>query len=195
MNRMLPWWFPNLRRPLASLLLFKTLVKLLFKEVYIKLTKFRRCFKHPGEAGEKIVKTCNFLSSMGEYNRFAVEQCRQTLSRLAEQGITKVSVYGVNEIAEILYDLSYELPVMITVIYDECPRRKSWALPVSPLETYLNNQEPMIIAAVIGVEEKVGRLSRLGVNVNNLVLMGRSQKGISHSDQSLRLVSDRGNSR
>ena len=179
---MLPWWFPNLRRPLSGLLLFKTLVKLLLKEVFIKLTKCRRCFKRPGEVGEKIQKTGEFLSSMGEYNRFAVEQCRLTLSCLADQEITKVSVYGVNEIAEILYDLSYELPVMITVIYDECPRRKPWAPPVLPLKAYLNNQEPMIIAAVIGVEEKVERLSQLGVNVKNLVLMGRSHKGISNSD-------------
>jgi hypothetical protein len=178
---MLPWWFPNLRRPLASLLLFKTLVKLLFKEVYIKLTKFRRCFKHPGEVGEKMAKTRDFLSSMGEYNRFAVEQCRQTLSCLAEQGITNVSVYGANEIAEILYDLSYELPVKVTVIYDECPRRKPWAPPVLPLKAFQNGQEIMIIAAVIGVEEKVERLSQLGVNVKKLVLMGRSHKGISNS--------------
>ena len=180
-TRMLPWWFPNLRRPLSGLLLFKTLVKLLLKEVFIKLTKCRRCFKRPGEVGEKIQKTGEFLSSMGEYNRFAVEQCRLTLSCLADQEITKVSVYGVNEIAEILYDLSYELPVKVTVIYDECPRKKPWAPPVLPLKAFQNNQEIMIIAAVIGVEEKVERLSQLGVNVKNLVLMGRSHKGISNT--------------
>jgi len=192
--RMLPWWFPNLCRPLAGLLLFKTLVKLLFKEVYIKLTKFRRCIKHPGEVGEKIGKTRNFLSSMGEYNRFAVEQCRQTLSQLAEQGITKVSVYGANEIAEILYDLSYELPVRITGIYDEYPRKKPCRIPTLPLKEYTNSQEKMIVAAVMGVEEKVEYLSRLGINAENLVLMGRTRKGLPHTEQSISLVSDCQNS-
>jgi len=184
-TNMFPWWFPNIRRPLSGLLLSKTLVTLLFKEVYIKLTKFRRSFKHPREVGEKVQKTGKFLSSMLEYNRFAVEVCRQTLSCLAEQGITKVSVYGVNEIASILYALSYELPVKVTVIYDECPRWKPWALPVLPLKDYQHSHEPMIIAAVVGVEEKVTRLSQLGVNVENLVLMGRSHDGISNSGPSL----------
>ncbi len=187
---MFPWWFPNVRRPLSGLLLSKTRVTLLFREVYIKFTKFRRCFKHPGEVGEKVQKTGKFLSSMLEYNRFAVEQSRQTLANLAEQGLTKVCVYGVNEIAEILHALSYELPVRVTVIYDECPRWKPWAPPVLPLTDYQHNHEPMIIAAVVGVEEKVKRLSRLGVNIEGLVLMGRSHKGLSHSSQSLQFLTD-----
>lgn len=190
---MLPWWFPNLRRPLSGLLLSKALATLLFKEAYIKLTKFRRCIKHPGEVGAQVQKTGKFLSSMLEYNRFALEQCRQTFSCLAEQGITKVSVYGVNEIAAILYALSYELPVRVTVIYDECPRWKPWAPSVLPLKDYQHSHEPMIIAAVVGVEEKVTHLSQLGVNVENLVLMGRSHKGLSHSFLSLQFSSDCGN--
>ncbi len=178
---MLPWWFPNLRCPLAGLLLSKTLLKLLLREVSIK---------HSGEVGEKIGKTLRFLSSMGEYNRFAVEQCRQTLAGLAEQGITKVSVYGANEIAEILYDLSFELPIKITSIYDECPRMKLWGPPVLPLSVYQNGQEMMIVGAVIGVEEKVAHLSQLGINLEDLVLMGRSPKGIYNSEQSHGPISD-----
>jgi len=190
---MFPWWFPNFRRPLSSLLLSKTLVSLLFREMYIKLTKFRRSIKHPGEVGEQFEKTGKFLSSMYAYNRFAVEQCRQTLSRLAEKRITQVSVYGVNDIAAILYALSYELPVSVTVIYDECPRWKPWAPPVLPLKDYQNSHGPMILAAVVGVEEKVKRLSGLGVNVENLVLMGRSHMGLSNSAQPLQFSSDCGN--
>ncbi len=187
---MFPWWFPNLRRPLSGLLLSKTLVTLLCKEAYIKLTKFRRRTTSPGEVGAQVQKSGKFLSSMLEYNRFAVEQCRQTFSCLAEQGITKVSVYGVNDIAAILYALSYELPVRITVIYDECPRWKPWAPSVLPLRDYQRSHELMIIAAVVGVEEKVSRLSQLGVNVENLVLMGRSHKGLSRSSQLLEFSSD-----
>ncbi len=187
---MLPWWFPNLRRPLSGLLLSKALVILFFKEVYIKLTKYRRRLNHPGEVGLKVQKTGAFLSSMWEYNRFAVEHCRQTLLHLSEQKITKVSVYGVNEIAAILYGLSYEFPVQVTTIYDECPRWKPWAPPVLPLNDYQNSPELLIIAAVVGVEEKVKRLSQLGINVENLVLMGRSHKGLSHSFQSLQFTSD-----
>ncbi len=187
---MLPWPRQIFFRLLSSLLLFKTLVTLLFREVYIKLTKFRRSLKHPGEVGEKVQKIGEFLASMQEYNRFAVEQCRQTLLCLADQRITKVSVYGVNEIAEILYDLSYELPVRVTAIYDECPRWKPWVIPVLPLKDYQDCHELMIIAAVVGVEEKVERLSQLGVKVENLVLMGRSHKGLSKSAQSLQFLSD-----
>lgn len=191
----LPWWLPTYRRPLASLLLFLTLSKLLCKETFIKFTKFRRCFKHPKETSEKMKRTREFLSSMGAYNRFAVEECRQTLSCLAKQGITKVSVYGVNEIAEILYDLSFELPVEVSVIYDECPSRKPWGPPVLPLNAFQPRVEIMIVAAVIGVEEKVAHLSRLGINVEDLVLMGRPPKAVSNSEQSLRPLSDRGNPR
>jgi len=188
-----PWWFPNIRRPLSGVLLSKTLVTLLFKEVRIKVTKFRRSVKHPREFSQKAQKAGKFLSSMLAYNRFAVEECRQTLSCLAEQGITKVSVYGVNEIASILYGLSYELPVQVTVIYDECPRSKPWAPSVLPLKDYRRSHEPMIIAAVVGVEEKVKRLSQLGINVENLVLMGKLHKGISNSARSLQFSSDCGN--
>ena len=185
---MLPWWFPNLRQPLSSLLLSKTLIKLFYKEVFIKFTKFRRRLTYPGEIVGKVKRIREFLSSMGEYNRFAVEECRQTLSYLVDQGITKVSVYGVNEIAEILYDLSFELSIEIIVIYDECPRKKPWAPPVLSLNDYQNSQGPIIIAAVIGVEEKVWRLSRLGIDVQNFVLMGQPHEGLLSSGPGLRFV-------
>ncbi len=187
---MLSWWFPSFCRPLSGLLLSKTLVILLFKELYIKLTKFRRSFKHPREVGQKVQRTGEFLSSLLEYNRFAVGQCRETLSRLSEQKITNVSVYGVNEIAAILYSLSYEFPVKVTVIYDECPRWKPWAPPVFPLSDYQHSHAPMILAAVVGVEEKVKRLSQLGVSIENLVLMGQSHKGLSPSTQAVQFISD-----
>lgn len=164
---------PSIRRKMAELLLYKTISKLLIKEMYIKLTKCRRRINRAGEVGEKMGKAKGFFLSMREYNRFAVEQCRATLSSLAEKGITNVSVYGANDIAEILYDLTYELPVTITAIYDECPKAKPWGPPVLPLEARQNGQEVIILAAVVGIEEKVKRLSRLGTSLENLVVMGR----------------------
>ena len=160
------------------MLLYKTSVKLLIKGVYIKLTKFRRKFSRAGEVGNKIGKARQFLSNMGEYNRFAVEQCWQTLSSLARQGVTTVSVYGANDIAEILYDLSFELPVKIRAIYDECPNKRYCGPPVLPLEAYRDHQELLIIAAVIGAEEMIERLTRLGISVENVLLIGQSQNGL-----------------
>lgn len=162
-----------IRKPVTTLLLGKTVIKLLLSEVCIKLTKCRRRMNHAAEFGDKAGKGRTFFLSMCAYNRYAVAECRRTLSRLAEQGISEVSVYGANGIAEILYDLSYEVPVTISAIYDECPRWTSWGPPVLPLTARQNAQELMILAAVIGVEEKKKRLSRLGINLENLVVMGR----------------------
>jgi hypothetical protein len=174
LNKARPLWcFLGIRRWMTNILLCKTIGKLLMKEMYIKLTKCRRRMNHAAEFGGKVGKGRTFFLSMCAYNRYAVAECRRTLSRLAEQGISEVSVYGANGIAEILYDLSYEVPVTISAIYDECPRWTSWGPPVLPLTARQNAQELMILAAVIGVEEKKKRLSRLGINLENLVVMGR----------------------
>ena len=186
----LPWWQRNFRRLLSSFLLFTTLVIFLIREVSIKFTKFRRVIKRPGEVAAKVQRTGEFLSSMWAYNRFAVEQCRQALFCLSEQKITEISVYGANEIAAILYSVSYGFPVRVTAIYDECPRWMFGILPVLPLKDFRNSHGPMLVAAVVGVEEKVKRLSQLGVNVENLVLMGRPHNGLSRLTQELQFLTD-----
>jgi hypothetical protein len=69
-------------------------------------------------------------------NSYAIASSKRCLKELARGGINEVAIYGANDIAEILYDLSFPT---------------------------------VIVALLVGLEDKVDRLRNLGIDEESIV--------------------------
>src|SRR5262245_23421175 len=98
-------------------LLFKTFVKMLARQLYLKLTKITRRSGDARNLLNKLVKGYYFVKFMSAYNIYAIRRCRECLKRLVKEDVQEVSIYGERDIAEVLYDLTFEIPVRIKTIY------------------------------------------------------------------------------
>jgi len=158
-------------RLMARIPLFNTLVKMVVKQFWIKLTKVPRQLTGPRMAFEKTINAYFFLRSASQQNLYVVRQSRQVLEDLALQGISKVSVYGTGEIAEILCRLTSEVPIKIQAVYDDFGNKKFFGFNVLPIEAGAKNEEKIIIAAVAGVDDKIARLMKVGVERERIAIL------------------------
>jgi len=156
---------------LVSLRLFKTLVKMVARQFWIKLTKVPRQLTSPRIILRKIINVYFFLRNACHHNLYVLQQARQVFDELAQQGIRNVSVYGTGEIAEMLYGLTAETSVKIESVYDDFGNKKFLGYDVLPIEAGAKNEEKIIIAAVVGVEEKIARLMTLGIERERIAVL------------------------
>jgi hypothetical protein len=159
------------KRMLVTLMLFKTFVKLLVKQFWIKLTKVPRQIKTPKIAAQKVINIYFFLRNVSQYNLYTIQQSRRIITEFATQNIKEFSIYGVGEIAEILYDLTFEAPVKVKSIYDEFGDKRFLKFKVLPIEACTGGKDVVVIASLVGIEEKVERLKSLGVKQESIVTL------------------------
>src|SRR5215813_7522265 len=110
----LPAYLRPLRWVLIRILLLKTFVKMLVKQIHLKLTKFTRRGRGPKDFWRKFVSGMGFLLNILRYNLDVIRRSERCLKRLAVREVYQVSVYGERPIAEILQELAMESPVRIT---------------------------------------------------------------------------------
>jgi hypothetical protein len=160
-----------LRHPVVGLLLFKTFLKMLARQFYMKVTQFSRQSKTIKDLWGKVYKAYGFLKNMSQYNLYTIERSRRCLNELSSQHIREVAVYGAGDIAEVLYDLTFEVPLRIIAIYDDVEKKRFLRFNVLPIEAMNGGRAKVIIASLVGVEEKVERLRRLGVDRERIVVL------------------------
>ena len=90
---------------------------------------------------------------------------------LAAQGDHEVSFYGTDGIAEILYDLTFEIPVTVKNIYDDSIGKKFHTFKVLPVEDCRTAKEKLIITSLVGIDERIRRLKTLGVSLDRIVVL------------------------
>ena len=159
------------KRAASAVLLSKTFVKMLARQSYIKITKFSRRAKTLGDFWHKILRTYDFVESVCQYNLYAIRQSRKVLHELTQREINEVSVYGVGDIAEVIYDLSFEQPMKIAAIYDDRKSKRFFRVKVLPVEQCASGSEKVIIGTLIGINDKVTRLKRLGVSPERIIVL------------------------
>jgi len=159
------------KRVASAVLLSKTFLKMLAKQFYIKATKFSRRTKTLGDIWHKILRTYDFFESVCQYNLYTIRQSRKVLHELTQREIKEVSVYGVGDIAEVIYDLSFEQPMKIAAIYDDRQGKRFFRVKVLPVEECASGSEKVIIGTLIGIDDKVARLKRLGVSPERIVVL------------------------
>jgi hypothetical protein len=161
----------SVRYAYVVLLLFKTFIKALAKQLYLKVTKFTRRTAGPKAFASKLAKTYYFVKDMSQYNLEVIRRSRRCLKRLAAERVPELSIYGETDVVEVLYDLTFEIPVRIKAVYKNSPIVTSWRLRFIPLGAAANGNEKVIVASLVNCEEIVDRLRNAGVEDKRIILL------------------------
>ena len=151
--------------------LSKALFKMAAKQFWIKLTKVPRQLKSPRVALQKAVNAYYFLKNVHQHNLYIARQSRLILEDLTKNGTTEVSLYGTGDIAEMLYSLTTDVPLKIQAVYDDFGDKVFLGFDVQPVTGCVKNTGKIIIAAVVGIDEKIERLIKLGVDRERIVAL------------------------
>lgn len=73
--------------------------------------------------------------------------------------------------AGMLYQFTTHSPVRIKAIYDRCWGKKCFGFDVMPVESIENYHGKIIITTLIGVENEVEELKRLGVKNGQIIIL------------------------
>lgn len=158
------------RSLLVNLQLFATLTKIVTRQFWIKLTRVPRKVTSPRIFFQKIIGVYSFFQNAYNHNFYVTQLARQILDELAQQGVRSIAIYGTGEIAEILLGLSMDAPVKVHSIYDDFGGSNFLGFNVLPIESG-KNEEMFIVAAVVGVDEKIVRLTQLGVERSKIAVL------------------------
>ena len=151
--------------------LSKALFKMAAKQFWIKLTKVPRQLKTPRVALKKAVNAYYFLKNVHQHNLYIAQQARLILEDLTEHGTTQVSLYGTGDIAEMLYGLTADMSLKIQAVYDDFGDKVYLGFDVQPVSGCVKNTGKIIIAAMVGIDEKIERLMKLGVDRDRIVTL------------------------
>jgi hypothetical protein len=177
----------SFQRRIVAVRLLKTFSKLLLKRVRTKATqlsaKVMTVSDQPaGPTGVtqsrptrisllSLARTLNFLRATLDFCVSMTHRSRDCLNSILIQGHSEASIYGTDDIAEILYDLTFDMPVKLKNIYGDAEGKRFHTFRVLPIETYRPNKEPLIVTGSAEVEEKVNRLKSLGISSERLIVV------------------------
>jgi hypothetical protein len=144
---------------------------MLGRQLYLKLTKFTRRSRGTKGLLSKVAKGFDFVRYMSAFNIDAIRRSRNCLERLAAQQVRDVALYGAGDIAQLLYDLTFEIPVKINIIYDDFDNKRISGFRVVPVAESAKSHEKVIIASFAAVDDKLERLRKLGIDRDRIVLL------------------------
>jgi hypothetical protein len=145
---------------------------MLARQLYLKLTKFTRRSRGTRDYLSKIIKGYEFVIFMSRYNIDAIRRSRHCLGQLASQNINEVSVYGgMKDLTEVLYDLTFEIPIKITAVYTDYDKKRFLGFDLVPVAELRKSDEKVIIASLVAVKEKIDRLLDLGVARDRIITL------------------------
>lgn len=174
------------RSPVVTMRLCKTFSKLFLGQIHEKVVNLRAKSSNASDAagsagqrgvvvaeatGRYFLKAYLFGKRMLEFCLYATQRSQECLSALAAQGEREVSFYGTEGIAEILYDLTFEMPVAVKNVYDDSIRKRFHGFKVLPIEASRTAKEKLIITSLVGVDEKVRRLKTIGISPDRIVVL------------------------
>jgi hypothetical protein len=167
------------RRSIVALRLAKTFSKLLLRRVRTKAAqwneKTRTASNQPAISTRRtllsVARAHVFFKSTLDFFLSMIHRSRDCLNAALIEGHQEVSFYGTDDSAEILYDLSFELPVKIKSVYDDCEGETFHKFKVLAIERYGSSEEPIIVTGSAQIENKMKRLRTLGVSADRLIIM------------------------
>jgi hypothetical protein len=144
---------------------------MLARQLHLKLTKFTRRSRGTKGLVSKVAKGFDFVRYMSASNMDAIKRSRNCLEKLAAQQVQEVSLYGAGDIAQVLYDLTFEIPVKINSIYDDFNNKRIATFKVVPVAESAKSHEKVIIASFAAVDDKLERLRKLGIDNDRIVVL------------------------
>jgi len=160
-----------LRHICVELLLAKTFVKTLIWQLHLKMTKFSRRSKGPISFFKKVYAGYSFISDMFVYNIETIRSCRLCLKNLTAEKVPAVFIYGEKPIIEVFRDLSFQNPMVMTILQEQGEVTRFWGWESAPVETGVSRGEKIIIASIINAEERTKRLQELNVSRDRIILL------------------------
>jgi hypothetical protein len=149
----------------------RALFKMVAKQFWIKLTKVPRQLKSPKVAVQKAINSYYFVRNVYQHNLYIAQQSQRILEDLTAHGTTQVSLYGTGDIAEMLYGLTADVPLKIHSVYDDFGDKIFLGFDVQPVTECVKSTGKIIIAAMVGIDEKIERLMKLGVERDRIVTL------------------------
>lgn len=155
----------------VAVLLFKSFVKNLVWQLYVKLTKFTRRSTGPKSFLRKFAAACQFLKGMSEYNWEVLKRCRSCMEELSSRNVPLVLVYGDKDVTEVLHALSLATHVKMRILREDYEAQETFKWEEVPVEIGIFGNEKIIVASLINIQERIRRLRELGVDCDRLVLL------------------------
>jgi hypothetical protein len=175
------------RRPTVVLRLFKTFLRMAVNQMKAKAIQLRT--KPANLTGDPVradltaqsnsTKETAFKSSriyrfarrMLESHLYVVQRSKECLKALVAEGEREVSFYGTGDAAEILYNLSFDVPVKIKNVYDDVDSHNFHGFKTLPIERCDSGGEKLIVTSLMGIEDRVKRLKALGVSPDRIIVL------------------------
>lgn len=158
-------------RARVSLRLARLVSRMLVRQVYIKATKLSRRSRSASAVWARFSKTASFVSSMYRYDREVISSCRRCFERFASRRVTRCAIYGANDVGEVLWTLTREFPVSICAVYDDYVVGRFAGCEVSRPDSGAGENVAVVIASLVGIEDRVDRLVAAGVAMERIVLL------------------------
>ena len=147
------------------------LLEVLLRQLFKKTPQLLKRPESIKEIWREVHKNYLFLTNMNKYNADAVDRCNNCLKKLASNGITEVALYGTGDGAEMFYHLALHSPVRVRAIYDNLGGNKWMSFDVMPVESIKHYSGKIVITALMGEENEVGKLREMGVEDEQVIVM------------------------
>jgi hypothetical protein len=139
--------------------------------MWLKTTQLSRRAASLDERLTKASRAYRFLRGALAHHRDVIRRAQRCLEQVWREGLDEVAIIGASEVAEILVALARVYPVTVTGVYDDLKRGRFLRFDIQPLENLKGYRGSLVLAAVVGVEEKLRQLSSLGIKDSHIVLL------------------------
>jgi len=161
-------------RLLVELLLAATFARMLIYQLYVKVSKLSRTGRTLRDASGRFPKACAFLFSMWQYDLEVIRRSRRCIDHLTSASVAEVTLFGVGDVARVLYYLTFAAPIKIVAVYDDIafddiPQERFLRWRVQPAAVCRAQDHQVIVAALVGVEDKVQKLRESGVRSDRII--------------------------
>jgi hypothetical protein len=175
------------RRPTIACRLLKSYAKVMARRIYQKAievrnkkargieTLNRRNDQGPQKQSFEVVfyvrKAFDFLRRTCEFCVSVSRRSRECLKTVSDHGERQVSLYGTDDIAEIVYALTFDFPIRVKEVYDDVGGRRIHHFQVKPIVACTHAEERLIVTSSKGIEEKIKQLQQLRISPDRIIVL------------------------
>ena len=157
-------------------LLAAAFVRMLSGQLLMKVTKLSRTSRGLRDASGRVSKMLAFADSMCRYDLEVIRRGRRCIAQLLSARNREVALFGVGDVATVLRLQAWAAGIQVVAVYDDVDPDEPtietfFGLPVQPAAACRLRDHKVLVAALVGVEDKLDVLHRAGVRVDNIMLI------------------------
>ena len=161
-------------RALMPCLLAAAFVWMLSGQLWMKVTKVSRTSRGLRDASGRVSKALAFVFSMCRYDLEAIRRCRRCIASLASARVREIALFGIGDVATLLRLQAVAAGIEVVAVYDDVDPDEPmvetfFGHRVHPAAASRLRDHKVLVAALVGVEDKLDVLHRAGVRVDNII--------------------------